>query len=51
MQRRAPVLAVVVFLRSRVAVEGSKPVRFEQRSEIVRQLGMYWPVINQPPPD
>ena len=28
-----------------------KPVDFSQFSESVRQLGLYWLVINQPPPN
>ncbi len=27
-----------------------KPVDFQQFAEVIRQLGMYWLVINQPPP-
>jgi CheY-like chemotaxis protein len=27
-----------------------KPVDFEQFSETVRQIGMFWMVVNQPPP-
>jgi len=27
-----------------------KPVDFEQFSETVRQIGMFWMLINQPPP-
>ena len=28
-----------------------KPVDFDQFSEVVKQLGLYWLVINQPPPE
>lgn len=28
-----------------------KPVDFHQFSEVVKQLGLYWLVINQPPPE
>jgi hypothetical protein len=27
-----------------------KPVDFEQFSETIRQIGMFWLLINQPPP-
>lgn len=27
-----------------------KPVSFEQFSDVVRHLGLYWLVINEPPP-
>lgn len=27
-----------------------KPVDFQQFAEVIRQLGMYWLVVNQPPP-
>ena len=28
-----------------------KPVDFDQFSEVIHQLGMYWLVVNEPPPD
>ena len=59
---RTKAISVVIFTSSieeRDVIDGyklgvnayaQKPVDFEQFAEIVRQIGMFWMLINQPPP-
>jgi two-component system response regulator len=59
---RTKAIPVVIFTSSKeerdlldsyklgVNAYAQKPIDFEQFSEIVRQIGMFWMLINQPPP-
>jgi two-component system, response regulator len=57
--RRVPVVILTTSLEERDLIQGydlgansyvRKPVRFEQFAQVIEELGMYWLVLNEPPP-
>jgi two-component system response regulator len=57
--RRVPVVILTTSLEEQDLIQGydlgansyvRKPVRFEQFAEVIEELGMYWLVLNEPPP-